>query len=220
MPLTEDIEGPSSLDGVDFIVGARPITTGVDSNFVGQLTGLVITPHEAPPLFSRCVLQCLESMTADTTGTGIIAGSFDREERQLTLYGPATPDVFQSVLRTVTYLNLAPDINLASIEVDVNDGINSTVESITVVQGVSMRRKRDATTTISDTILQPRDVGHVISKRSIKEVTEQRKEESRPSMKSHWPIFMVGLSSVAVLLAVVVIWGVVQHKTHGPKSVV
>ena len=101
-------------------------------------------PHEPPAAFSRCVLQCLETIAADTAGTNVIADTFNQQERQLTLYGPESPDVFQSVLRTVIYTNLAPDINVAWIRVEVFDGINSTTQVVQVLQGVTeMRKRRD-----------------------------------------------------------------------------
>lgn len=214
MPLSEDIEGPSTLD-VDFLVGARPITEGTDLNFVGQLTGLVIMPHEAPSRFSSCVLQCLETMSANTTGTSIIADSFNRQERQLTLYGPASPEVFQSVLRTVTYTTLAPDINLASIEVEVFDGINSTVESIPVVQG-RMRRRRD-THFMDEPELQHAkpERRHLLYLRDENENTKE-KEATASSLSFYWPFIVVALSSVGILLTIVVMWGV--RRKQLPKT--
>ena len=184
LPLSGDIEGPSSID-VDFLVGARPITSGTDNNFVGWLAGLVIMPHEPPAAFSRCVLQCLETIAADTAGTNVIADTFNQQERQLTLYGPESPDVFQSVLRTVIYTNLAPDINVAWIRVEVFDGINSTTQVVQVLQGVTEMRKR-------------RDVRMIEPEKAVK----------TSSVGLYWPFAIVAVSSIGILLAIVVVWGV------------
>lgn len=206
LPLSDDIEGPSTTD-VDFIVGARPITHGTDSNFVGQLAGLVIVPHEAPTGLSGCIFQCLETMTVDTTGTSILADSFDQQERQLLLYGPARPEVFQSVLQTVRYTTLAPDINAASIEVDVFDGINSTVETIDVVQGM-MRRKREVRE-INEPKLQqaPIEDHHTVYPREDSKNTEEEKKTTSP-LSSYWLFIVIAQCSVGMLLAIVVVWAV------------
>ena len=216
LPLSEDIEGPSTLD-VDFIVGARPITAGTDFNFVGELTGLVIMPYEAPSGFSGCVLQCLETMTTNTTGTSIIANYFDRQQRQLVLFGPASPEVFQSVLRTVMYTNLAPDINVASIRVEVFDGSDSTVESITVIQG-TMRKKRSVATTITSEPdhQQAKQLRHHLLDRRDESKNVAEKEISATSLNFHWPFVVVALSCVGILLGIVVVWGV--RRKQQPKS--
>ena len=142
-------------------------------------------PHEPPAAFSRCVLQCLETIAADTAGTNVIADTFNQQERQLTLYGPESRDVFQSVLRTVIYTNLAPDINVAWIRVEVFDGINSTTQVVQVLQGVTEMRKR-------------RDV----------RMTEPEKTVKTSSVGLYWPFTIVAVSSIGILLAIVVVWGV------------
>lgn len=217
LPLSDDIEGPSTTD-VDFIVGARPITDGTDSNFVGQLTGLVIVPHEAPTGFSGCILQCLETMQANTVGTSILANSFDQQERQLLLYGPAKPEVFQSVLQTVLYTTLAPDINVASIEVEVFDGINSTVETISVVQGM-MRRKREVHEMNEPKLRRKREVHevnepklqiddhHTVYAREDSKNTKEEKKTTSP-LSSYWPFIVIAQCLVGMLLAIVVVWAV------------
>ena len=184
---------------MDFIVGARPIETRVDSNFIGLLTGLVVMPQIAPSGFSACVVQCLESMTADTTGTGIVASPFDHEQRQLILYGPASPETFQAVLRTITYTNLAVDINVERIDVDVHDGIASTLESVTVVHGMR-RRKRDTDTMAEEPVQKNLHKRNIVS-------TGKTSEGKDTSHSSHWPTGVIALSSIGVLIAVLVVWG-------------
>ena len=204
LPLSGDIEGPSSID-VDFLVGARPITSGTDNNFVGWLAGLVIMPHEPPAAFSRCVLQCLETIAADTAGTNVIADTFNQQDRQLTLYGPESPDVFQSVLRTVIYTNLAPDINVAWIRVEVFDGINSTTEVVQVLQGVpEMRKRRDVRMTEPDR----RHSHPLYVTENESEKPNKEKAVKTSSVGLYWPIAIVAVSSIGILLAIVIVWGV------------
>ena len=212
LPLSEDIEGPSTIDGVEFIVGARPIETGADSNFIGLVTGLVIMSQIAPSGFSGCVLQCLESLTADTTGTAIVARPFNREQRQLVLYGPASPETFEAVLRTVTYTNLARDINVERFDVNVHDGIATTLGSITVVQGM-MRRKRDAGTMVDEAA--PQNMHH----RNIVSVGErnEEKEKSHSSLSSYWPLAVIALSSIGILITILVFWGIKPTKNFSLK---
>ena len=200
LPLSEDIEGPTTIDGVDFVIGARPIETGADSNFIGLLTGLVVMPQIAPSGFSVCVLQCLESLTADTTGTRIIASPFNHEQRQLILYGPASPETFEAVLRTITYTNLAVDINVERIDVDVHDGISSTLESVTVVHGMR-RRKRDTGTMAEEPVQKNSHKRNMVS-------TGETSEGKEMSHSSHWPTGVIALSSIGILIAILVVWGI------------
>ena len=142
LPLLYNIEGPLGSDDVIFIVGARPTTIRHDFSFSGQMAGLVITAHRAPPRFSACMIECLEDIRANTTGTSIISSAFNQQERYLQLFGPASPETFQSVLQSVSYINLAPDINVDFIRVEIHDGINSTIQDI-LISHDTMRRKRE-----------------------------------------------------------------------------
>lgn len=119
LPLPFAIEGPSSDTDVIFVLGARPITSGFDLSFSGRYSDLVIAPNPAPPMFSSCVLDCLESLTVDVTGTPLSATPFSVSFRQLQLLGPASPDQIQQVLRSAVYLNRAPNINVESIQLEV-----------------------------------------------------------------------------------------------------
>ncbi len=127
MPLDFDIEGPLSTTDNVFVLGARPITSGYDMLLVGQLSGMVLIPSLAPPNFSMCMLSCLESLVAETSGTSVTALPFDEAGRQLVLNGPTHPSDFTQVLRELLYLNLAPDINLNSITLEVSTGWNAVV---------------------------------------------------------------------------------------------
>ncbi len=120
MPLEFDIEGPLSTANNEFVLGARPITSGYDLNIIGRLSGVVLLPSLPPPQFSVCVLDCLETLVADTTGTALAALPFDEANRQLILNGPAQPSEFTQVLRGLVYLNRAPDINLDTVTLQVS----------------------------------------------------------------------------------------------------
>ena len=196
LPLIYDIEIPLNSNTV-FIVGARPTEQKYDFNFVGSLAGVVLTPHVAPDQFSGCVRQCLETITVNTTGTSVIASEFNRQVRKLDLYGPASPIVFQSVLQTVTYTNFNPDINVAAILVEVNDGIGSTIIEIPATEG--MMRKRSV-------VNRPRR--HLLS---IAEETSKVEEKVVPNSDSvtfYWPLAAVALSTLAIAMAILGVWGV------------
>ena len=120
LPLQYDVEGPPTTAGNVFVLGARAVTSGYDTNFAGQLAGLVLIPSVAPSMFSFCVLDCLETLTADTAGTAVSSLPFDESSRQLVLNGPAQPSEFEQVLRGLVYLNRAPNLNLNSITLQVS----------------------------------------------------------------------------------------------------
>lgn len=117
--MTYDIEGPSSNSDTVFVLGARPITTGYDMRFTGQVSAVVFAPNRAPPMFSACVLDCLESLVVNVSGTPLTAQPFNVSSRQLQLLGPASPAQVQQVLRDATYLNRAPNLNINSIQLEV-----------------------------------------------------------------------------------------------------
>lgn len=119
-PLQFDIEGPLTAANSSVVLGARPTTSGYDLRLTAQLSSVVLLPSVAPPMFSSCVLSCLETLTANTTDTTISTLTFDQVARQLILNGPAHPNEFQQVLRGLVYLNTAPDINLDSITLEVS----------------------------------------------------------------------------------------------------
>ena len=102
-----------------FVLGARPVTGDYDNNIGARLSAALFFASRAPSMFSGCVLACLESVEVTMTGTPVMALDFDESNRQLVLNGPASPDELQSVLRSLVYTNRAPDINTASIQVEV-----------------------------------------------------------------------------------------------------
>ena len=203
LPLSYDIEIPTSSETA-FTVGARPITGGeYDLNFVGSLASLVIMSHVAPSGFSSCVQQCLEDITVNRTGTSITVEAFDPELRQLELFGPDSPSTFQSVLQTVTYLSLAPDINVAAIRVEANDGINSTAIEIPVFQN-TMRKRRDVDVKMPE-------LHHLLSVTENNEKENENVKEDKSmaanSLTFYWPLVAVALSTIAIAVALLVVWG-------------
>ncbi len=101
------------------VLGARPVLGSYDMHFAGRVAGAVFAPSRAPSMFSRCILQCLESVSVNTIGTSITALPYDVSSRLLVLQGPATPAEIQQVLRTLVYTNAAPDLNTAAIRLQV-----------------------------------------------------------------------------------------------------
>lgn len=119
LPFSFRLEGPSTDSDVIFVFGGRPITDGFDLNFSGRVATAVFSADIAPPMFSRCVLECLESLTVDTTGTSLTLIPFNVSSRQLELLGPATPAQVQQVLRSAIYLNRALTLNINSFQIEV-----------------------------------------------------------------------------------------------------
>lgn len=120
LPLSYDLEGPSPGSDAVFVLGARAVTNGFDLHFTGSVSSAIIAPNTAPPAFSRCILDCLESITLNTIGTPLRATPFNVSARQLEILGPASPSEVQQVLRSIEYLNRAPDPNINSIELEVS----------------------------------------------------------------------------------------------------
>lgn len=110
-----------SATAATFVLGARPVTDGYDSNIGARLASALFFPSRAPSGFSGCVLSCLESLEATTSGSSVLAVDFNESERQLILLGPASSDEIQAVLRSLVYTNNAPSINVAAILVEVGD---------------------------------------------------------------------------------------------------
>ena len=115
-----DIEGPIDASAAVFVLGARPVTGGYDNNVGARLSSALFFASRAPSMFSGCVLACLESVEVTTTDTPVMALDFDESNRRLVLNGPASPEDIQTVLRSLVYTNRAPDINVASIRVEVS----------------------------------------------------------------------------------------------------
>ena len=108
-----------SASAATFVLGARPVTDGFDSNIGARLASALFIASQAPPMFSGCVLSCLESLEATTSSSSVLALDFNESERQLVLLGPASPDEIQTVLRSLVYTNRAPSINVVSILLEV-----------------------------------------------------------------------------------------------------
>ena len=119
LPLAFDLEGPEQSSDTVLILGARPISNGFDLNFAGSISSAILAHSQAPIMFSRCVLECLETIAVDTSGTSVSAQPFNISSRQLVLIGPASPDEMEQVLRTLVYSNRALNLNTDSIQLEV-----------------------------------------------------------------------------------------------------
>lgn len=206
--MTFDIEGPnhSSSDAV-FVLGARCIANGqYDLNFGGRMAGAVFLPSTAPARFSACVLECLESLVANTTSS-VISEEFDVTTRTLTLFGPASPAEFQMELRRVVYLNRALTINVDIIQLEVFDGYNTTAAEIEVTQGM-MRRRRRATR-------ERAPLRHLLSFHEIDnqrnldflEVEPHHNADTTPSSSwfgLHWPAVATVFAVIAIVVAMAI----------------
>lgn len=193
-----------------FILGARRIANGFDLNFRGRVSAAIFSSFRAPPMFSVCVLDCLESLTADTSVAveDIVIIDFNVTTRMLALIGPAPPSDFEAVLQTLEYLNRAPSINVQAIEIEVNDGVDTTVERIYVQQG-GMRRRRSLQ---ADHVISPLRQLHAVSQETDQEnsrASEHHIEADRIAF--YWPAGVVALSVLVVAMAVIV-WGMKRQR--------
>ena len=119
-------------------------------NLDGQIAGAILLPSAAPANFATCVLDCLESMSVNTTGSPSIQSmEFNVSTRTLTLLGSAPDTQYEEVLHTVEYLNKARYPNIDNITLTIDDGthVSSQVYDV-IVQETGRRRRRDAMSTL------------------------------------------------------------------------
>ena len=224
LPLDYDVEGPSpNATDVVFILGARPISEGrFDLNYGGSIAAAVILASKAPPMFSGCVFDCLESLSANTsvaTGT-ILELEFNRSARVIELIGPASPADFEAVLRTLVYLNRAPVINVQAIRLEVSDGIGTTSAEISIT---GSRRRRSVWESV-----EVAPVRHILSfhkldqrdgvttKGGLKPISpKDASGYSKVDAANFWPAGAIAVIAMCSVVMVVVVWGVKrqQHVT-------
>ena len=136
------MEGSSANSTHVFVLGARAIANDLyDLNFNGNIAGAVLLSTGAPSGFSTCVLSCLESLVANTSGTAITSTGFNVTSRTLRLVGIAPPSDYQTVLRSLTYINQAMATNVNSITVSINDGVSTSHTTFPVTAGSGRRRR-------------------------------------------------------------------------------
>ena len=146
--MSTDVEGPEEDSSYVMTLGARYTSLGKrDMAFSGKLAAAFLLPSAAPDGFASCVLDCLESMTVNTTGTNIASLGFDETTRTLSLVGNAPDHVYESVLQTLTYLNKASDASVANIKnlrLIVSDGIGTNKLTLPVNVLSSRRRRHES----------------------------------------------------------------------------
>ena len=146
-PLTGDVEGPAENSSYVLTIGARYTSLGqYDKGFSGRLTAAIILSSSAPDGFASCVVDCLESMTVNTTGTDIVSLGFDESTRKLSLVGSALDHEYETVLQSLTYVNKASDVTIAnvnSLNLKVSDGVGTTDITLPVNVVASRRRRHE-----------------------------------------------------------------------------
>ena len=148
LPLSGDIEGPAKQSSYVLTLGSRYTSLGEhDKAFSGSLAAAILLPSSAPPGFASCVLDCLESMTVNTTGTNIVSLGFDESTRMLSLVGEAKDFDYEKVLQSLIYLNKASDKSIANIDdltLTVSDGVGTTKVTLQVNVFGSRKRRNEA----------------------------------------------------------------------------
>ncbi len=129
-------------------IGARYTSLGEhEKGFSGSLASVILLPSAPPPGFALCVVDCLESMTVDTTGTNVINLGFDVSTRTLSLMGNAQDFEYQTVLQSLTYLNKASDksiANISNMRLTVYDGVGTTKVTLPVNVFGSRKRRHES----------------------------------------------------------------------------
>lgn len=125
-----------------FVLGARAISGDkFDLHFDGVIAGAVLLSSAVPEDFSACVLSCLESLQANTSGTAISSLGFNTTSRTLRLVGRAPPMDYQLVLRRLVYTNRASSLNIDSTTITLDDGVSTTTLTSPVTQASGRRRR-------------------------------------------------------------------------------
>jgi hypothetical protein len=205
LPLIDDIEGPAAdNDDYVFVIGARFINCSeidFDNNLSGKIAGAVLLPSAPPPDFASCVLQCLERMTVNTTGTSIRSTGFNESSRSLTLMGSAPVDTYEMVLHTITYINRAPYPNVHNITLTIDDGVQTSTQTfdVNIISSGSARKRRDITTKVFAR-------RKLLSLESHQEQSKENEEEEELSyVSSHGASIWLMMSGCAIVASGVMI---------------
>ena len=149
----KEVEGPPPGSSYTLTLGARYTSTGsYDKGFSGNIAAVVLQFSAPPAGFASCVVECLESMSANTTGTDIVSLGFDESTRTLSLVGNAPDYEYQKVLQTVMYINRASEAavaNVKSVVVAISDGFGEVEIEIPVNINDNSRRRREAVTSLA-----------------------------------------------------------------------
>ena len=143
-PFTRTYGGYSgSMDDVLIVLGGRAINhMQVDKQIGAEMAAMVLQFSLPPRMFSVCVTDCIEDLTANTNAVPeIFSTGYDKALRRLELLGQASPQDYQSVLQTLMYINSVQRLYPDYLVLTVSDGIHNITESIPVVTTNSRRRK-------------------------------------------------------------------------------
>lgn len=141
-----NVAGPKEED-YKLTIGARYTSDGkYDRGFSGSIAAVVLMPTTTSPAgFDTCVMDCLESISINTTGTNIKNLGFDESTRTLSLRGSDPDSVYEHVLQSLTYINKASSETIANIDtitIISNDGVGSTVVEVPVTVLDNNKRRR------------------------------------------------------------------------------
>jgi len=125
------------------VLGGRAINNmQVDRQIGAEMAAMVLQFSLPPAMFSVCVTDCLEDLTADTsTVPEIFSTGYDKALRRLELLGQASPSDYQSVLQTLVYTNSVPRLYPEHLVLSVSDGEHNITETIPIVSSNNRRRK-------------------------------------------------------------------------------
>ena len=132
-----------SMDDVLIVLGGRAINDmQVDRQIGAEMAAMVLQFSLPPRMFSVCVTDCIEDLTANTSAVPeIFSTGYDKSLRRLELLGQASPEDYQSVLQTLMYINSVQRLYPEYLVLTVSDGVHNITESIPVVNSNSRRRR-------------------------------------------------------------------------------
>ena len=132
-----------SMDDVLIVLGGRAINhMQVDRQIGAEMAAMVLQFSLPPRMFSVCVTDCIEDLTANTSAVpAIFSTGYNKALRRLELLGQASPEDYQSVLQTLVYMNSVQRLYPDYLVLTVSDGIHNITETIPVVSSNSRRRR-------------------------------------------------------------------------------
>lgn len=184
----------------------------VDRQIGAEMTAMVLQFSLPPNMFSVCMNDCIEDLTADTRAIDISSPGYNKAVRTLVLEGEAPPEHYQSVLQTLVYTNTVPTLCPEDFVLTVSDGVHSTTKFIPVVKSNSRRRK-SATSNKHLYILR-----HLNSKTVDDTLIKTQKEEKSKEEVKHVLLLIPMLVVFAIVMTSLVIFSVwkKQHKKEDP----
>ena len=231
VPLSHDVEGPTTVTESRLLIGVRGITNGhVDRHLPGEYAATFFILGAPPAGLSACMVDCAEDLSTSMSNSAIEVSEFDVSTRELRLQGMAMASEYEELLRTLQYTNRATNPNVDTFNIFVSDGAVNTSFTLPVTT-VGRRRRRSVSEAKLPNPKSPlHDMKHHVdehkpavdeikrAKRSPKSVSHV--EDAQPEVAygfSMWSLPAMLVFGSTVLLATAMMW-IYQKKHAGNKD--